>query len=170
MYCILPRSTVSCSQPVSHLSADHVVFNSLHLHIYDLTNEKTLSSHRTSLLNYLLPIDRLLVLLQSRLIMASKCICTLARSQPSSVSLNSHDYGLPFAISPPPIASPYSVDHGCQVHLQSLSITASRCISKLARFKPRGASLSPPNQGVVKRCSEEAGNPSSTLRHTSHSI
>jgi len=38
-YCIIPRSTVSRSQPVSHLSADHVVFNSLHWHNYELTNE-----------------------------------------------------------------------------------------------------------------------------------
>jgi len=39
VYCIIPRSTVSCSQPVSHLSADHVVLNSLHSHNYLLTNE-----------------------------------------------------------------------------------------------------------------------------------
>ena len=42
-YCIHhvinPRSTVSRSLPVSHLSADHVVLNSLHSHNYKLTNE-----------------------------------------------------------------------------------------------------------------------------------
>ena len=38
-YCIIPRFTVSCSQPVSHLLADHSVLNSLHSHHYVLTNE-----------------------------------------------------------------------------------------------------------------------------------
>jgi hypothetical protein len=38
-YCIIPRSAVSCSQPVSHLSADHVVHNSLHSHNHESTDE-----------------------------------------------------------------------------------------------------------------------------------
>jgi len=38
-YSIIPSSTVSCSQPVFHLSADVVVLNSLHSHNYKLTNE-----------------------------------------------------------------------------------------------------------------------------------
>ena len=38
-YYIIPRPSVSRSQPVSHLSADHVVLNSLHSHNYELTNE-----------------------------------------------------------------------------------------------------------------------------------
>jgi len=38
-YCIIPRSTVSRSQPVSHLPADHVVLNSLHSHNDKSTNE-----------------------------------------------------------------------------------------------------------------------------------
>jgi len=38
-YSIIPRSTISSSQPVSHLSADVVVVNSVHSHNYKLTNE-----------------------------------------------------------------------------------------------------------------------------------
>jgi len=95
-------------KPVSHPSADHVVLNSLHSHNYKLTNELSLSLRRASLPNYRLQIDRLLVLLQSRSIMFSMCISKLTRSQPPSVSLNCHDYGL-------------------QVRI----ITASKCISKL---------------------------------------
>ena len=36
----------------------------------------------------------------------------------------------------PPSASPISLDHGLQVHLQTRSITASKCISNLARLRP----------------------------------
>jgi len=57
-------------------------------------------------------IDRLQVLVQSRLITASKCISTLALSWPPSVSPNSLDYGL-----------------------QVRTIKASKCISKLARSR-----------------------------------
>jgi len=49
--------------------------------------------------------------------MASKCISKLAWSQP-------------------PSASPNSLDHGGQVHLQNHSITALKCIAKLARLRP----------------------------------
>jgi len=45
-YCIMPTPTVSRSQPVSHLLADHVVLNSLHSHHYELSNEYSLSSRR----------------------------------------------------------------------------------------------------------------------------
>ena len=114
MYCIIPRSTISHSQPVSHLLADHVALNSLNFDNYELTNEYSLSSHHASLPNYRLEIDRLEVLVQSRLIMASKCISKLARSKPSSVSPNSHDYGL-----------------------QVCRITATKSISKLAHVRPR---------------------------------
>jgi hypothetical protein len=120
-YCIILRSTVSRSQTVSHLSANHVVLKSLHSHNYQLTNAQSLSSCRASLPNYRLQIDRLLVLLQSRPIMASKCMCKLVQSRPPSVSLNSQDYGL-------------------QVHLQTRSITAFKCISKLVRLRPPSVS------------------------------
>jgi len=62
-------------------------------------------------------IDRLQVLVQSRSITASKCICKLARSRP-------------------PSAYPNSLDNGLQVHLQTRSITAIKCISRLARLRP----------------------------------
>ena len=65
--------------------------------------------------------------LQTRTIMASKCISKVARSQPSSVSLTLHD-------------------HGLQVYLQSRSIMAF----KLAPTLPWSASLSSLNHGVVE--------------------
>jgi len=76
-----------------------------------------------------LQIDHLQVLLQSRSIIACKCISKLARLQPQSASLTSLDLGL-------------------QVHLQTQSITASKCISKLARSRPPSASPSSPNLGL----------------------
>jgi len=98
-----------------------------------------------------LHIDRLLVLLQPRLIMACKCISKLARSQPPSASLSSLEYSLqvnhqPCSImaskcfsevtrSRPPRASPHSFDSSLQVYLQTRSITASECISKFTRSR-----------------------------------
>jgi len=99
------------------------------------------------------------VYLQTRSIRASKCICTLARSRPPSVSPDSLDYGLhvptimaskcisKLARSRPPTASLSPLDLSLQVHLQTRSITASKCISefmimaskcifKLARLRP----------------------------------
>jgi len=110
VYCIIPRSTVSRS----HLSADHVVLNSLHSHNHELTNQWSVSSRRASLPNYRLQIDRLQVLLRSRSITASKCISSLARLRP-----------------------PISLDHGLQLPLQTRSIMASN----LARSQPPSASL-----------------------------
>jgi len=37
---------------------------------------------------------------------------------------------------PPPCTPPISLDHGLQVHIQTSSITASKCISKLAQSQP----------------------------------
>jgi hypothetical protein len=62
--------------------------------------------------NYRLHIDRLLVLLQSCSIMASKCISKLTWSWL-------------------PIASPNPLDHGFQVHIQTRSIVALKCITKV---------------------------------------
>jgi len=142
MYCINPRLTVSCSQPVSHLSADHVVLNPLHSHNHELTNELSPSSRRASLPIYRLQIDHLQVLLQSRSITASKCISKLARLRPPSVSPSSLDYGLQvctitasmciskLARSQSPSVSLNSHDYGLQVNLQTRSITASKYIIK----------------------------------------
>jgi len=38
-YCIISKSTVSRSQPLSHLSADHGVLNSLHSHNHEVTKD-----------------------------------------------------------------------------------------------------------------------------------
>jgi len=43
---------------------------------------------------------------------------------------------------PPPSTPPIVIDHGLQVHLQTHSITAAKCISKLPRLQPWSASLS----------------------------
>jgi len=39
---------------------------------------------------------------------------------------------------PPPCTHPISLDHGLQVHFPTRLITASKCISKLARLRPAG--------------------------------
>jgi len=113
---------------------------------------------------YRLQIDRLLVLLQSRLIMASKCISKLTRSRPLSAIPHSLDHGLQVHLqtlsiaaskciskltqSQPPSASPKSLDHGFQLHLQTRSIAASKCISKLAQSQPPSASSNSLNPGL----------------------
>jgi hypothetical protein len=81
VYCIIPKWGVSCIQPVSHLSGDLVSLHSLHSHIYDSSNEESLSFHHSSLANYRLQIDRLLLLLLCRSIIASKSIPKLDHSQ-----------------------------------------------------------------------------------------
>jgi len=81
-YSIIPRPTVSHSQPVSPLPAD-VILNSLHSHNYKLTNQYGLSCCCASL-----QIDSLEVLPQSRSNISCKCIFKLARSQPQSASLS----------------------------------------------------------------------------------
>ena len=71
--------------------------------------------------------------LQPRLITASKCISRLARLRPA----RSHDHGPQVHISKlarsrPPSVSPDSLNYVLRVR----SITASKCISKLARLWP----------------------------------
>ena len=56
-YCIMPRPSVSRSQPVSQLSADLIVHKNLHSHNYKLTNELSYSCRRTSLLIFCLQMD-----------------------------------------------------------------------------------------------------------------
>jgi len=173
-YSIIPRLTVSHSQPVSHLSAD-VVLDSLHSHNCKLTNEQSLSCCRASL-----QIERLQVLLQSPSIIACKCISKLARSQPQSAPphsinhclqahhLSSLDLGLQvylqtrsitaskFARSWPPSVSPNSLDPGLQKHLPSsldlgLEVylqTRSMTVCKFARSWPPSASANSVNPGL----------------------
>jgi hypothetical protein len=97
---------------------------------------------------YRLQIDHLLVLVQSRSIMASRCISKLARSRPPSASPHSLNRGLQLHLqsrsttasklagSWPPSASPNSLDQGLQLNLLTRSITASKCISKRALLRP----------------------------------
>ena len=76
----------------------------------------------------------------------SKYSSHLDRSWPTSASPNSHDYGLQVHLwvtrSRPPSASLNLLGYGLQVYLETCSITASKCISKLARSGPPSASLS----------------------------
>jgi len=97
-------------------------------------------------------IDHFQVPVQSRLIMASKCIWKLTPSWPPGVSLNSVDYHLPVnlttclimaskfiskhARSQPPSVTLHLHDLCLEVHLQTCSITATKCISKLVRLGP----------------------------------
>jgi len=51
-------------------------------------------------------------------------------------SITRSEYLSNLAQSRPPSVSPNSLNHGLQVHLQTRSITASMCISRLAGFWP----------------------------------
>jgi len=84
--------------------------------------------------------------LQTQSIKASKCSSRFTRSQAARASLNSLDHGLQgrsqFTRSWPPSASPNALDHSLQVLISVHSISASKCISNLARSLPRSVSLS----------------------------
>ena len=111
-----------------------------------------------------LQIDHLQVLLQSRSIIACKCISKLDRSRPPSAALRSLDLGLQVHLQTRSItaskcisqftpsralsASPNSLYHGLQVHLSVHSIWASKCISKLNRSRPPSAALSSLDLGL----------------------
>jgi len=102
---------------------------------------------------------------QTCTITASKCITTLGRSQPPSVSTNSLNYGLQvrtitaskciskLAQLRPPRASLNSLGYGLQV--------STTMASKLARWQSRSASLSSIDHGVVNRWTKKADSPSS---------
>jgi len=138
-YCVIPRSTVSCSQPVSHLLADHVCTQ------FSTFPQLWVNQWIESQLPLRLPpelpspdwpppdwppldwpppstppisLDHgLQVHLRTRSIAASKSISKLARLLPPSASLNLLDYGL-------------------QVHHPIRSITVSKWISNLAWIWP----------------------------------
>jgi hypothetical protein len=90
--------------------------------------------------------------------MASKCISKLARSRPPSASLSysisaSKCVSKPARSRPPSAtpsstrsrpssASPNSLDHGLQMHLQTRSISASKCISELHDLQTRSITTS----------------------------
>jgi hypothetical protein len=75
-------------------------------------------------------IKALQVHLRTSSIMASKCICKLARSKPSSGSLNLYDSILQVSRLWPPSASSNWLDYSLQVYLQTGTITPFECISK----------------------------------------
>jgi hypothetical protein len=123
---IIPRWALSCSQPVFHLLADVVVFNSLLTHNYKLTNIVTqLLSHPSSnrpppSTPPLLLDHRLQVHPGTRSITALECISESASFWP-------------------PSACPNSLDHGLPVHLYAHPILVSIFISKLAWTWPLSA-------------------------------
>jgi hypothetical protein len=118
----MPRSTVSHTQPVSHISAELVVPNSLHSHDYKLNNEYRLYCRRT-----LIPI--LIAQDQGTL-----------RTRPVSI-----DHGLPVHHLIISITASQCISEllniGVQMHLQTRSITASKCISELMQSPPPSVSL-----------------------------
>jgi len=130
------------------LSAHHVALNSLHSPNYMIINEESPSSHPASLLSYRLP-----VFLQLRSIKDSNSVPKLRLSQPPSICLNTHHYGLQVHLQTrsitvskcisnfAPLRPPSSPDHRLQVHLQSQSITASKYIFNQQRqvYRDTGA-------------------------------
>jgi len=143
-------SKLARSRPpsVSPDSIDHGL--QVHLWVHSISASQCISKLARSWppsasLNYLhlgLPVH-----LQTRLITASKCISKLARSGAPSVSPDSLNYSLKGrTIMASKCVSPTSLDHGLQVYLQIPSITASKCLSKVARSRPRSISLSSPDR------------------------
>jgi len=147
-YRFIRRSNIPHSQPVSHLSANHVVLNSPHSPTYELTNEWCFNFCAASLPPDLQPPDRpppctlsisldhgLQVHPHTRSITATKCISELARlppprSQHIGLQVHFHRCSLTAFKS---ISN--SLDQGLEVHLQLCSITALNCISKLAESR-----------------------------------
>ena len=158
-YCIIRWLTVSSSQPVFDLSADHIVLNSLHHHYYETFNEQTLSFCSASLPNYHFEIDHLQSVLQSGPMMTSRCISTLTWSYPPTVSLTLYPCSLQvgtiksskcsckLAPSHPSSESLNSHDHSHQVS----TTTASKCISQLAWSQPPSVSLES-HDSVLQDC------------------
>ena len=128
----------------SLISRQTMLYSSLHIHTITRKPFTRVSAPVEPLPNYCLHIYRLLVLLQSCLIVASKFISKLARSQHRTVSLNLHDYGLQthfqthsitvsnLARTRHPSLSATSPCYNLRVHLKTRSVT----VSKLARLSP----------------------------------
>jgi len=139
-YCIIPRSTVTSSQPFSSLGrpccTQFSTFAQLrvnqwiksplpsHLPSELTTSRLTTSKYSSNLARWWPPSASsnllkhgLQVQLQTRSIVASKCISKVALLQ-----------------------IPNSLHCGLQVHLQTRTIAASKCISKLARSRCPSAS------------------------------
>ena len=122
--------------PASPISRQTVLYSTLYIPtITSFPMNRVTACRRTSLLIYRLQINHLQILLQSRLIMASKCIANVTWSLPTSASPNSLDQDLQVHLwvtqSRPPSASPTWLNHGLPVHLLTRSITTCMCISEL---------------------------------------
>jgi len=114
--------------------------SSLHSHDYELTPESSFSSQRTSLHDRP-PSTSSPWELKGKVTLSHSHGCELTNwwieshhpvHRPSTAS----KYSSNRARSRPPSASPITLHHGLQVHLETRSITASNCISQLARLRP----------------------------------
>ena len=162
MHCVLHHPKIDCLPLPASLISQQTMLYSI-LYICTITSQpmnRVSAPVAPPSRTYRLQIDRLLVLHQSRSVMACKCISKLPRLR----SPNSLDHGFQshlqtrstaaskciseLAQSRPPSASPNSLDHGLQVHLQTRSIMASKCISKLARLQLPSASPNSLNRGL----------------------
>jgi len=113
------KSSISQRSTVSHSQPD-----------FELTPECSFSFRRTSL-----PIDRHQPVLHT----SYNCQATLSHSHGYEVTNRSIE-SRRAVHRPPPSTHQISLDHGLQVYLHTRSITASKCISKLARSRPPSAS------------------------------
>jgi len=167
MYCIIPWSTVSCSQAVSHLpliSGPCCIQLSTFPRSWVWPMNRVSVSVRGFLPIYRLQIDHLQMHLQTRSITSSNCNSKLAWLLPPSASLSSLNLGLQvyiqtsstmafkFEWSWPPSASPNWPDHSLQVRtingLKTGMITASKCISQFSRYRALSALPYSLNHGV----------------------
>jgi len=114
--------------------------SSRHSHDYELTPECSVSFRRTSLHDRP-PSASSPWELKGKLTLSHSHGCELTNCliesqhrarRPSTAS----KYSSNLARSRPPSASPNSLDHSLQVHLQTRSMTATKWISKLARLRP----------------------------------
>jgi len=114
--------------------------SSLHSHDYELTPECSFSFRRTSLHDRP-PSASSPWQLKGKVTSSHSHGCELTNwwiesqhraRRPSTAS----KYSSNLTSSRPPSASPNSLNHSLRVHLQTRSITATKCISKLARLRP----------------------------------
>jgi len=114
--------------------------SSLHSNDYELTTESSFSIRRTSL-HARPPWASSPWELKGKVTLSHSHGCELTdwwrvSHHPGRRPSTASKYMCDLARSRPPQASPISLDHGLHVHLQTHSITASRCISNLAPLRP----------------------------------
>ena len=135
IHCVLHHPKIDCLPlPASLISRQTLLYSILYIcTITSYPINRVSAPVAPPSQTYLLHIDRLLVFLQCRLILASKVHL-------QTRSIVAFDHGLQSA-------SPNSLDHGLQMHLHTRSITAAKFISNLARLRPPSASPNSFNQG-----------------------